>query len=72
MSPGNGQLFWGNAHYVKTECLATDHRPVAAESAKRAAAIASAYGYWDLALMVLGKCKDTSFEASTLRGLLSL
>jgi FkbM family methyltransferase len=72
MSPGNGQLFWGNAHYVRTEFLATDSRAVPAELARRAAAIASAYGYWDLALTVLEKTNDTAFEASTLRGLLSL
>jgi len=71
-NPGNGQLFWGQAHYVRAECLATDPRRVTATFARRAAVIASAYGYWDLALMVLDKCAETNFEASTLRGLLSL
>jgi FkbM family methyltransferase len=72
VNPGNGQLFWAQAHYVRSECLVTDARPISAAFAHRAAAVASAYGYWDLALMVLEKCDATNFEASTLRGFLSL
>lgn len=72
VNPGNGQLFWGQAHYVRSEFLPTSPRPLSADFAYRAAVIASAYGYWDLALLVLEKCKDAAFEASSLRELLSL
>jgi FkbM family methyltransferase len=70
-NPGNGQLFWAQAHYVRTECLVADERRIAAPLARRAAVIASAYGYWDLALMVLAKCADTGHEAGALRDLLT-
>jgi FkbM family methyltransferase len=70
-NPGNGQLFWAQAHYVRTECLIADERRIAAPLARRAAVIASAYGYWDLALMVLAKCADTGHEAAALRNLLT-
>ena len=70
ISPGNGQLYWGQAHYVRAECLITSQTPIYTQQAIRTAAIASAYGYWDLALMVLEKCAETKKDAATLRTLL--
>jgi FkbM family methyltransferase len=72
VDPGNGQLFWAQAHYVRSDFLPASPSSISADFAYRAAAIASAYGYWDLALLVLEKCKDAAFEASNLRELLNL
>lgn len=69
--PGYGQLFWGQAHYVRRGCLATDETLIEVDFARRAAAIASAYGYWDLALMTLQKCSGTTAEATALEAILS-
>ena len=69
-NPGNGQLFWAQAHYVRASSLVWDSTSISAEFARRAAVIASAYGYWDLSLMVLAKCSETAPEASTLRSIL--
>lgn len=71
MSPGNGQLFWAQAHYVRASCVASSSTPITAAFAYRAAAVASAYGYWDLALTVLEKCPECSQEAVSLGRLLS-
>jgi FkbM family methyltransferase len=69
-NPGNGQLFWGQAHYVRTDCLNTNSIQLSAQIALRTAAIASAYGYWDLALMALTKCQDTQGHAEALSAIL--
>ena len=69
-SPGNGQLFWAQAHYVRRDLLRTDPRPIDRTAALKGAAIAGAYGYWDLSLMALDKCTDTRPEAIALRQLL--
>lgn len=69
-NPGNGQLFWAQAHYVRSKCLITDPTDIDAHFARKAAAITSAYGYWDLALMALKKCPDTQEEAQVLQTLL--
>lgn len=70
MSPGNGQLFWAQAHYVRADCLASHKEPITEQLALRMAAIASAYGYWDLSLIVLDKCHSTHDEAAKLRAVL--
>ena len=69
-NPGNGQIFWGQAHYVRTDCLNTNDTPITSQIALRSAAIVSAYGYWDLALMILTKCTDTKSRAAALRAIL--
>lgn len=70
-NPGNGQLFWGQAHYVRSECLNTNDRAIGDAFARKAAIIASSYDYWDLALMALEKCEGTRQEAQELRSLMS-
>jgi hypothetical protein len=49
----NGQLFWGQAHYVRAEYPLTGAATIAARSALEGAIMAGTYGYWDLALDVL-------------------
>lgn len=69
--PGNGQLFWAQAHYVRTECLPAHPTIPDRQLVLKTALVASAYGYWDLALMVLGKRSDTSAFAAGLQALLA-
>jgi len=70
INPGNGQLFWGQAHYVRSSFLVADPTPIDAAFARRAAVVTSAYGYWDLSLTILEKCPETKVEASDLRAIL--
>lgn len=70
-SPGNGQLFWGQAHYVRADCLPASQQPIDEQLALRMATIVGVYGYWDLALMCLEKCPDTASESALLRCLLT-
>lgn len=69
-NPGNGQLFWGQAHYVRADLLPSSDAQLSLQPALRAAAIASAYGYWDLALMALQKSPEAGAEARQLQSLL--
>jgi FkbM family methyltransferase len=68
--PGNGQLFWAQAHYVNRRLLDYDEAPLDPVGARKGAVIAGAYGYWDLALMALRKCGATAPEAAELERLL--
>jgi FkbM family methyltransferase len=69
--PGNGQLFWAQAHYVRTDCLPAHRAMPERQLALKTALIASAYGYWDLTLMALGKRADTAAFATALQALLA-
>ncbi len=51
----NGQLFWGQAHYVRREFPCYSRTPIPKETAVTAAFICGVYGYWDLALEIIRK-----------------
>jgi len=55
VSVENGQLFWGQAQYVRAELPPTSTARLDRDMATRAAALLGAYGYWDLALHALEK-----------------
>ena len=52
---GNGQLFWGQAHYVRREFPPSSRTLLPAETAVPAALICGLYDYWDLALEIVRK-----------------
>ena len=54
-TPG-GQVFWGDAQYVRTEFPRTGSDHLERESAIRAAAVVANQGFWDLTLEILSKC----------------
>ena len=54
-APG-GQVFWGDAQYVRTEFPRTGSDQLERESAIRAAVVVANQGFWDLALEILSKC----------------
>ncbi len=55
VSVENGQLFWGQAQYVRAELPPTSTARLDRDMATRAAALLGAFGYWDLALHALEK-----------------
>lgn len=59
LSLSGGQLFWGQAHYVRQEFPHSNRDIIPGETAVPAAFICGLYGYWDLALEILSKF-DTS------------
>lgn len=69
--PGNGQLFWAQAHYVRADCLPASSSVPETQQALKTAVIASAYGYWDLTLLALAKCPGTSEHATAMQALLA-
>lgn len=61
----NGQLFWGQAQYVRREFAPTEpDARLDREQALKAAILTGQYGYWDLSLEILRKSGDTKlYEA---------
>jgi FkbM family methyltransferase len=57
-APG-GQLFWGDAQYVRTEFPRTGSDHLERESGIRAAVVIANQGFWDLTLEILSKCDLT-------------
>jgi FkbM family methyltransferase len=56
--PG-GQLFWGDAQYIRAEFPRTGKDHLERDSAICAAIIVANSGFWDLALEILSKCDST-------------
>jgi FkbM family methyltransferase len=55
----NGQLFWGQAHYVRRDFVPMEtEAELDAEQALRAAILVGQYGHWDLSLEILRKSGD--------------
>ena len=55
----NGQLFWGQAHYVRREFAPTEPEvELDTEQALKAAILVGQYGHWDLSLEILRKSGD--------------
>lgn len=52
-NPGDGQLFWAQAHYVRAELTPAFETPSAWPEPVVAAATVAALGHWDLALHIL-------------------
>jgi FkbM family methyltransferase len=57
-----GQIFWGQAQYVRAVYPRTGLAQLPKRSGLRAAAVIANAGYWDLALEILAKC-DNAFAA---------
>jgi FkbM family methyltransferase len=55
LTVSNGQLFWGQAHYVRREFPRYSQAQIPTETAVPAAFICGLYGYWDLALEIIRK-----------------
>jgi len=54
----NGQLFWGDALYVKACATPTSTQTLSYDDAVAGAALVSQWRFWDLALEMIGKCGD--------------
>ena len=54
-TPG-GQVFWGDAQYVRSEFPRTGADRLERESGIRAAVLVANQGFWDLTLEILSKC----------------
>ncbi len=59
----NGQLFWGDAHYVRREFATVPDAHLDREQALKAAILVGQQGYWDLALEILRKSGDRKLRA---------
>jgi FkbM family methyltransferase len=70
--PGNGQIFWAQAHYIRSQLLPAAEPSVEIDPEKViiGAAIAGTYGYWDLAVMILSIHPTTILYASALNQVL--
>jgi FkbM family methyltransferase len=71
--PGNGQVFWAQAHYIRNQLLSTaePRDEIDPEKLVIGAAIAGTYGYWDLAVMILASHAATILYASALNQILT-
>jgi FkbM family methyltransferase len=56
--PSSGQLFWSQAQYVRAEYPRTGIAHIPLSEAIRAALLAGAYGFWDLAVELIRKAGD--------------
>jgi Methyltransferase FkbM domain len=72
INPGNGQIYWAQAHYVRSDLLPTTDgaAPMDSMNAMICAVVAGTYGYWDLSVMILSKHPTTIIHASYLHELL--
>jgi FkbM family methyltransferase len=60
----NGQLFWGDAHYIRREFAPTEpNAKLDREQALKAAILIGQQGHWDLALEILRKSADPRLHA---------
>jgi len=66
----NGQLFWGDALYVKASATALSDEAILRDDAIAGAALVSQWGFWDLALEMVRKSGDAHLLAVS-RGMLN-
>ena len=60
----NGQLFWSQAQYVRSNLPIQSDMPLTSEDAHAAAVAVGVYGFWDLVLEILRKGGERDLETA--------